>query len=535
MNKIFTLFAVAVIFCFLNSSFALAKFETISAENASQIIEKNKPEKFPFDLEESITLKDGNILVLKSMPVESELNGKIIKELIRGVLWQKYNKLQATNSVNEPFTTYVYKYMEKYVDLSEEEKEKIYLPLIKQLGTNNENYKKYLINRGRRIAVENAKIYDVKTKKLKKVGKRTIQEEICSEYTTLLNDGRVLIGYNPPEYYGGYPNTKLKKIKLEVYIPETESFKRLKDLDNATIIHIFDNGKILIQKYQEPEKNKYINIKTAIYDINSETTTYIDKSIDTVNSTHHKLKDGRILLFTKGKNRKTYVPDIPKFKTLKDLNNAKITHIDRKNNSYIITDGENNTKRLDINNGTITPIDKTINDLNSNHYTKVNDSKIVLKKGINKIEQESNRTILITFFNPKDNSITETDNEIDISRLKFSEEKENTIYIASGQKIYELNTKNNSLKQIGEMIIKRSKHKIDIINNSIYYYNGDNMDKCDINNKCAKENSLEIFNTKTKKNTIINSSHNWQITPLTNKRVLLYSGKIHKGLIYTED
>ena len=318
---------ICSIFSFYFSDIAFAKIEAIDIHEAEKIIqaEENKT-KLPFSKTDSIKLQDGNYLITESLPLISEMFDTEIKNLIEEQLKKVYITPNSTlkiktqsgeithvsnNSIHKELSKiqkdelkkYLSEYLQKYITLSEEEKAKIYVPLLKDYKykvatVNNHSYKKYLNDIERRKKVENAKIYNVKTKEFKTVGKRTIQEKHYSGYTTLLKDGSVLIGYNQPKYKS-YPQHKYKKIKFEIYDPKKESFKRLKDLDNANIIHIFNNGKILLNIVEETKNNENKVIKTSIYDIFSGNYADLERVIENPFFKKIKLNDGRLLIFNK--------------------------------------------------------------------------------------------------------------------------------------------------------------------------------------------------------------------------------------------
>ena len=323
MNKILKIIMVTIVLCIYFSNAAFAKFEKINAEEANKIyITQRNKDKLPFDKHFSIKLQDGNYLIIESYHPFSLLWDDTISDLIQEKLkreyFLKFNKPSMVNTVlykefpqtkaeKDGFKNYIDKYFEKYMTLSEEEKEKIYLPLLKN---NKHYYNKYLYIKEREKKVEHAQIYNPKTKEFKIVGKRTIQGQINYKYKTLLKNGNVLLVYEKPLIID-YPENVQTKFEFEVYNTQTETFQKLKDLDNVKIIHIFDDGEILLNIVNQ---NK--TLKTSIYNIYNGHFTDLENTIENPHSKHIKLTDGRLLIFNRKEN-KTY----------------HIVYFDHKNNS----------------------------------------------------------------------------------------------------------------------------------------------------------------------------------------------------------
>ncbi len=474
MNKLLKSLIILILFSIPLSNIALAKIEKINQQEAEILFEKDnkdKKEKLPFYDYQAVKLQDGNFLVLKSSELFSErwysqiefvIKEKLRKEFIEQnykipqsniktssgkVLEHKNNtythmNLLSTKEEKRKFDNYFYNYKKRYIILSEEEKAKIYLPLLKE-HADGYYYQKYLDYIKVQKEYENAQIYNTKTKELKTVGKRNIQGKIYKK--ALLDDGRVLVIYNNPHFHGHPPIPNDRK--LEIYSPETEKFKRLKDLKNTNIIHIFGNGKILANITDEKDYRKIK--KTAIYDINSQ--SYTDLNL-TINHPYYKkieLSDGRILIF--------------------DVDSDK--------------------------------------------------SKFI-------------------YFNPKDNTLVQSKNTFCFHCFEFFRAENDIIYLISSMDINKLDAKNDTYEKIGEIKIPRRDCKMELINNSLFIYNGENLNRCYFDGSCEPENRIEIFNVKTRKTTIkrkLGSQYNWDVKPIDDKKVLLYIHESNESFIYTED
>jgi len=185
-----------------------------------------------------IDLKNGSTLIINSYQLPSQVFSDVIIRLYEDNIREQECRRKYPRHLYCPYTKLnLYEFWKAYYALSEEEKEKIYLPLLKQNPKYFTAYQEFLKKREKGVYAE---IYDKETNTLINTSKRNYQEAVSD--STILDDGQVLLIYNT--FYNGF--YYFSASKLEAYNPLTNKFTII---PNKEKIHIHSFIKLKDNKF----------------------------------------------------------------------------------------------------------------------------------------------------------------------------------------------------------------------------------------------------------------------------------------------